>query len=90
MTRLAFALLLLAGPALGHDGYPVECCSNRDCKPVDQREIGEDGAFYTYQGMKIAKSQSMPSFDERWHACVVPGGFGNRVLRCLLRPTPGS
>lgn len=77
-------------PAAGHSWYPPGCCSERDCKPVDAREIGERGDLYTYQGLTIPKSATRPSPDDQYHACVLVQGMGVRTLICLFRPTPGS
>lgn len=101
---------LLAGAGLGqctprawaHDGYehlrnPVtgaSCCDDRDCKPVDVREIGESGSDYTWRGSYFPKRQSQPSPDDRWHVCSYTSwqlnGGSSQVIRCMLRPTPGA
>lgn len=86
-TALAIGLVM---GARGHSFYDAACCSGHDCKPVHVSEIGEDGGYFTYQGLRILKSETRQSPDEHFHACVTSGGFGNRVLRCLYRPTPGS
>jgi hypothetical protein len=33
------AFLLAATPAAAHDWYPLECCHEMDCAPVDRAEI---------------------------------------------------
>jgi hypothetical protein len=33
------AFLLAATPAAAHDWYPLECCHEMDCAPVDHAEI---------------------------------------------------
>jgi hypothetical protein len=45
------AILLAATPAAAHDWYPLECCHEQDCAPVDKVELvptpaasGADGA----------------------------------------------
>jgi hypothetical protein len=86
-----FLLALWLAPSRGHSWYPQECCSSRDCYPVvDPREIGESGADYIYRGLRIPKAHSRPSPDGLYHVCVISTGFGQRMIRCLFRPTPGS
>lgn len=103
-------ITILAGGTLGqcvpqvraHDVYtgirnPVtgqSCCDERDCKPVEAREIGEDGDSYTWRGSRFPKRQSQPSPDERYHVCSYREWFLNgqagEKIRCLLRPSPGA
>lgn len=33
------AFLLAATPAAAHDWYPLECCHNQDCAPVERTEF---------------------------------------------------
>ena len=77
-------------PARSHSWYEPSCCSSRDCQPVDVRDVGESGDHYTYQGMRFPKTMSRPSQDSRWHVCVLMQGFGQRAIRCIYRPVPGS
>lgn len=83
-------LLIGLAEARGHSWYPTECCSDKDCRPVHAREIGQDGDSYTWQNLRIPKTLSRPSPDEHYHVCVVNLGFGVRRLQCIFRPTPGS
>jgi len=72
----------------------ASCCNSGDCKPVDVREIGESGSDYTWRGSYFPKRQSQPSPDEQFHVCAYPehhfSGSTKWIVRCLLRPTPGS
>ena len=97
MTRLESAILAAlvatslafgARMAWSHSWYPMECCSGVDCRPVDQREIGESGADYTYKGLRFPKAQSKPSPDHQYHICT-PVFMGKPYIRCLYRPSPG-
>jgi hypothetical protein len=36
MLSLAAAVVLWSGPASAHSWYPKECCSGKDCAPVEK------------------------------------------------------
>ncbi len=78
--------------ALAHDWYPVECCSQQDCKPIDDpREVGESGDRYTYRGLSFSKAQTKTSPDGKYHVCVVQAhGSGASHIRCMWKPFQGS
>ena len=52
---------------LAHSWYPQECCSDKDCAPVDDVEVVEGG--YRTQGLFVAKNRARPSLDARYHLC---------------------
>jgi hypothetical protein len=94
--------LVMAYEARGHDIYngitnPVtgkDCCHQRDCRPVDPLEIGEDGEAYTWKGGRFPKRQAQQSPDDRYHICAgtewMLGGNSKPIIFCFLKPTPGS
>ena len=71
---LACAALLCAQPASGHQWYPMECCSGRDCMTADQLKIDSRGDRIVMVGSRriwVSKYLSpRPSPDGRIHICV--------------------
>lgn len=60
--------------AFSHSWYDPECCSDRDCHPVDSRELAEaaDGTWiYLPTGARFERSKIRPSRDARFHICVL-------------------
>lgn len=105
-TALIAAALLavLSPPAYPHvhshsDGtevtwYPVECCNNRDCRPVAHVRHAKDGLWMTtVDGVTVlvhADEQRRPSRDTRWHVCLATDASRNVVVQCLFEPPPTS
>lgn len=105
-TALIAAALLtvLCVPAYPHvhshgDGtevtwYPVECCNNRDCRPVAHVRHAKDGLWMTtVDGVTVlvhADEQRRPSRDTRWHVCLTTDASRNVVVQCLFEPPPTS
>ncbi len=95
-------ILVMSLKAWGHDIYngitnPVtgkDCCNQRDCRPIEASEIGEDGDSFTWRGGRFPKRQTQQSPDERYHICAgtewMLGGSSKPIIYCFLRPTPGS
>ena len=52
-----------------HSWYPLNCCSDKDCKPIPCDSIVETTKGYTYYGMEFLQSQVKPSLDGLCHAC---------------------
>ena len=73
------------------DWYDSACCSNRDCKPVDDDadiEFGMDPtgnmfARYKPTGHTFYKHQFKLSQDERYHVCINPNADGNNGALCF-------
>lgn len=63
-------VFFLGGRAFGHDWYPSECCSGRDCKPVVCSDIAETETGFRYDGVDFAKRVERPSQDSRCHVCI--------------------
>lgn len=90
------ALLLSTKPAPAHDWYPYECCSDRDCRPLEWSEVrtGPDG-FMLPNGetMGFADRRIRPTPPEdpqqRFHLCTVAGDPKGRAL-CLFVPQGGA
>ena len=84
MFLIAVAMMALTGLANAHDWYPGECCSDRDCRAVDDpRE--QDGGFYFSGGVFAPYGIVRMSPDGKWHLCEGPG----KKLLCVFGPTGG-
>lgn len=74
------AALLACGPAAAHDGYPVDCCGGRDCRPVlceQLQEIADGRVRDLGTGTVFEAHQVRPTFDGRCHVCTISGAkFG--------------
>lgn len=77
MIRALAVFLLLVGPAVAHSFYPYECCSDRDCYPVDAGKVTEGKGGWTLEdGTFIRYSEARPSPDNRFHVCRREDGKG--------------
>ena len=96
------AFLLAATPAAAHDWYPMECCHEMDCAPVDRTEIvptptsdsqsaaaGQPAMIVTTKHGTVLVPSNFPrreSKDHRMHACMLPGADGKMQLICIFMP----
>jgi hypothetical protein len=96
------AFLLAATPAAAHDWYPLECCHEMDCAPVDHTEIvpmptadpqgaaaGPPAMVVTTRHGTVLVPGDFPrreSKDNRMHACMMPGASGKMQLICIFLP----
>ena len=55
--------------SLVHHWYPLECCSNKDCRPVPCDSLVETATGYTYMGMEFLSGKVKPSLDGLCHVC---------------------
>lgn len=95
MRALAI-LLLLAGPALGHDWYPRECCSSSDCAlAAGVKRDDARGEWLMPNGQRVPYEQTRPTPDGvpgihwcRW------GGVGQIIVvggkPCVFEPKAGG
>jgi hypothetical protein len=101
---LAFLLAATpaAAPAVAHDWYPLECCHEMDCAPVDRTEIvptptadpqgaavGQPAMIVTTRHGSVLVPGNFPrreSKDHRMHACMMPGVAGQMQLICIFMP----
>lgn len=86
-TGLALLLLTLLAPqAHGQephihgvtvpDWYDSDCCSNRDCNPVEREDVEEiEGGAWKHlpTGFVFKGKQIRPSHDSRFHVCIWNG-----------------
>lgn len=80
-------LLMLAmcyRPASSHENYPAYCCNgdgeHGDCKAIECDGIAETKTGYDWEGFHFRPNQTMPSFDQKCHACVQK----NKTPLCLF------
>lgn len=95
MVALVFAIivfiLLLAfgGPARAHEWYPISCCSDKDCRALDEAKgewVKEEGKVWVlWDGRRKAKSSAGWSPDGKFHLCENPQGD----ILCLFAPVGG-
>lgn len=73
------------------DWYDPACCSQRDCKPVDDNDVefGQDPVTgtgwvrYKPTGNVFYQYQFRRSQDERFHVCINPAASGNNGSLCF-------
>lgn len=72
--------------------YPFACCSNHDCRAVDEKDIVEDARGFTIAGTHELLQTSDPrirqSPDGEYHWCSVAGADDSRTI-CLFVPPRG-
>jgi len=96
----AAALALTATSAKPHmhvepDGtatswYPLECCNDRDCRPIASIKMAKEGMWMTtVDGFTVLVGPDdyrHPSQDMRWHVCLGKDGRGDHFLQCVFQP----
>ena len=91
---LALAVLSPAERASAHDWYPVECCQELDCSPVEVSSV-----LSTEEGWLIVESGELIGFgdkrlkqspDTRFHICLESFWEVRSATRCLFIPQPES
>jgi hypothetical protein len=56
---------------LVHSWYPLDCCADRDCHPIDCKQfVSFDDGTVAYHGWMIPKSRIRTSQDNDCHICV--------------------
>lgn len=85
MTRVIIVLLgalALIQTASGHGWYDAECCSESDCREVDDTDVVEsaDGVWkHLPTGKLFSKDKVRPSKDSHFHVCISAAG----IARCI-------
>jgi hypothetical protein len=83
-------ILFLFGVALvvaaqAHSWYPANCCSDRDCAPLDQSRVRPTSEGYFIDEVHfIPHARVMIPFDGEYHGCFSSTG----VLVCFFAPKP--
>ena len=87
---LAFAILFAASVtfivgALGHEWYPVDCCSERDCRPVPCVLLKHQATgLWLYIPKGLLFQTATPSPDGQCHVCFPESA--RSYGRCLFMP----
>lgn len=97
MKSLLLALMLsscIAQPLMAHDWYDYDCCSNKDCSPIEQ-----DRLKFTDEGIVVPSGEVIPYDDKRirptprdqegfhWCRYMEPGEATGTI--CLYIPDMG-
>lgn len=88
---IGIALLALSF-GCAHSWYPPECCSDKDCAPLDERLVLDGGLDYVIQGVRFPKLLTRPSPDDKWHWCPHIRPYDGVVdrIHCVWRPFRGT
>lgn len=100
MSRLAVllcgVLILPTLPANAHSWYPLSCCSNQDCQPIDASEIRSTPVGWlvepTGEVIPYGDRRELISEDGGYHRCsrhFVDPGVRDRTI-CLFVPGMAS
>ncbi len=89
------AFLLAASPAAAHDWYPMECCHEQDCAPVDRTEVVPTPTTATPNGL-TAVGQSTLMVTTKHGTALVPANFprreskDSRMHACMMPGADGQ
>ena len=72
------AFLVAATPAAAHDWYPMECCHEMDCAPVDHAEIVPTPTTGDRKGVDTVSPPATMIVTTKHGTVVVPGDFPRR------------
>ncbi|MGL5447874.1 MAG: hypothetical protein ACRDBL_11250 [Rhabdaerophilum sp.] len=91
----ACLLLVVAGQALAHSWYPLECCSERDCYAVPASRVQVVPGGWIIDGFPVRHNEARPSPDGRFHICRREDGKGDLIRKekgpaCAWAPMEGS
>jgi len=88
------AILLAATPAAAHDWYPLECCHNMDCAPVDKVEMVPTPTVT--EGGGVSPGPSVMVVTTKHGTALVPASFprreskDHRMHACMLPGDAGK
>jgi hypothetical protein len=92
MIALFIILALIAREASAHSFYSYECCSDRDCGPVDDAAVEERPDGYHVRGfvevVKLGDPRLKWSPDDQDHVCARTG-VAERIY-CIYRRSKGQ
>ena len=86
--------MVASGPVLAHKApsgwaYPLQCCHDRDCRPVEGKAISESPDGYvierTGEVLGYTDSRVKDSPDGDYHWCSVAGNDDGSTI-CLFVP----
>jgi hypothetical protein len=86
-----FALLFSVCHVQAHSWYPMECCNDQDCRPIDKLVNNGDGTFEVWVGHQMLRvPRDFPiqqSLDSDAHVCLAPDFHtGEMELLCMFVP----
>jgi len=83
---LAVIVVLAATAAFAHSWYPQNCCSGKDCAPLDSLRVKVTLQGYIIDGRHhVQHGQALWSPDENYHGCF-PTWTG--PIGCFWAPRP--
>lgn len=87
MRILVVMLILSIAPAWGHSQYDQYCCGGKDCHEVNAEDVVEnsDGSWtYLPDNITFDRSMVRPSFNGKFHVCILPDESGAVTMpRCI-------
>ena len=96
---ISAALVIIGGivsQARSHDWYDQECCSDKDCAPVEEVKFFQDEAGnasvsvrtkFGFAEGQLKHISIRPSKDDEYHACIIT--YHAAFIRCLYVPAGG-
>jgi hypothetical protein len=75
----AFILGLLTTPATPHEGYPMECCHDQDCAPVEKAEIINMPALAGLAGLSTKVPPTRMLVTTKHGTALVPDNLPRRT-----------
>lgn len=84
--------MLVTNPIKIHSWYDADCCSDRDCFPVEAKHLDNGNIqFKTQQGflelnLRQHHDKIRPSKDENYHICMIPNEGAPKIL-CIYVPS---
>lgn len=87
LLGLALVVLMIPTATLAHDWYDYDCCSDKDCGPIDESRVTQDKDGFLVDGkFRFPKDKIRPSQDGRFHFCQNPH---TGTPLCLYIPLAG-
>lgn len=90
LLSMGFLMWLIFGgasKARAHDWYPIECCHQMDCAPIDRIERFEGSLIVTSKHGTAIVPDVLPrreSKDSRSHVCMRPAQDGAMRVICYF------
>jgi len=85
---MSLKVIIFASMLLAHSWYPSECCSERDCYPINCSEVKKINGGYDYKGIFFSNNQvkQTPEDQVGCHAC---SHLDREYGICLFLPRAG-
>lgn len=91
-TLSLIAVVLVSGPfgSMAHDWYPVACCSQRDCRHLEEAKgetvLETAKGWQLWDGRIVPRNTAKLSPDSLFHLCELP----DKRIICFFAPPGGS